>query len=1285
MKKLINKTTAYLLCATALLSCVKEVEPSLDNSDESIVPEGYVLQTFSAVSEQTKTSIVSGNTVWNEEDKILTLCTDGTVTDPFSLVEGAGTTAGKFQGLVPDGKTVSCAIYPHDVYTSASETTVSVSIASEQPGTFAAGNIAVAKVDNENKLSFKNVNSFLVFQLKPESGVTKVKVSSVDGSPLAGIVAVDCSSETPTAGEVSEASPSVSMTTDGEGIYYMSIVSGITHAQGLKMTYYSGEEETGVYYFNRNLKIAVNMMYQLGEVETDGNYYVTVDGAGSRNGMNWANAFSKADMWKRITLSENHTDATNEAKFAALDGATFHLAAGEYDWGAEATISIEEDEEIFFKVIGGYDASTAERDLENNLTVFTGNGEHQIFVLGGNMDVEFDGVNFVSGYVDGNGGALQISSGAWSFTDCKFSENEAAKNGGAISISGGSLSLENCDFADNIALNDNVDRTSGNGYGGAIDSDGAMLSIKGGTFSGNMAWRGGALSIYNCGNDAVIDNVTFSNNGNENTRDAGAIYASYGTKVTNSDFTGNTSKYGGCIYVKDKTTKVYGCLFENNSASGNAGAIGVGEKGQAEIYSSGNRVSTFIGNSASGYGGALNFESRVNSIKNRVNNAVFKGNNAQFGGAVAVYGAANKATNVYFNNCTFGGLEDDDANYASHKTEKAHGGAIFLEDNSYVNLGLCTLACNHADNFGGAICVQGSNGLELYRSSFIGNYAYTGGAVYTEVGKDGGYSDFYVDECSFDGNYITNSYGAVFNVNGVDDFVMYNSSVRGSYTTNNNSDKKQGLAPCWIAIDVVQNTSSISNSSIIGDVRRLKSNGVDFEILTKNTALIAAWGDKHYFTNNIILPESSGVASIGGGGSDKIDLNYNIYNKVIGVDATDNGGNTGGLTSIAIDGLEWSNEDSNSYYWKWNGTINGSTPSLTNQNDVRNRVVDICSEFVTWSGSDFNTDQRNVARSGDWWPGAYQSTVDANIVYLNVTTYNILKSDGDARHSTYMSMDKQEVRQALAQTIADTQSDIIGFGELDQTNLPGGANDLAELCSSINDYTWSLDWPNAISKSGWFNPTYSTSYHYSEGFAYNNQKLEVLESGYVWLSKEEEKWYEDAKSAYENDGKNAHDNVGNPERTCIWIKFRHKNTGKMFWVFVTHLPTESQGGQENMAKVVNKFAQSMAGNEPSILLGDMNAAPAKNADTYNALTEYWTDGNTDKWGTHSGSSASYYYPWEQMTSNSTYIQQRRIDHVMTRECTASSYKITPVTYEAADGNLWCPSDHLPVSAKVTIL
>ena len=168
LKKLIKRTTAYLLCATALLSCVQELEQSKDKSGEDVIPEGYLLQTFSAISEQTKTSVVSGNTVWNEEDKILTLYTDGTASEPFTLIEGAGTTSGKFQGLVHEGKAVSCAIYPHGAYSSASENTVKVTVTSDQPGTFAAGNIAVAKVGEENKLSFKNVNSFLVFQLKAD-------------------------------------------------------------------------------------------------------------------------------------------------------------------------------------------------------------------------------------------------------------------------------------------------------------------------------------------------------------------------------------------------------------------------------------------------------------------------------------------------------------------------------------------------------------------------------------------------------------------------------------------------------------------------------------------------------------------------------------------------------------------------------------------------------------------------------------------------------------------------------------------------------------------------------------------------------------------------------------------------------------------------------------------------------------------------------------------------------------------------------------------------------------
>lgn len=288
----------------------------------------------------------------------------------------------------------------------------------------------------------------------------------------------------------------------------------------------------------------------------------------------------------------------------------------------------------------------------------------------------------------------------------------------------------------------------------------------------------------------------------------------------------------------------------------------------------------------------------------------------------------------------------------------------------------------------------------------------------------------------------------------------------------------------------------------------------------------------------------------------------------------------------------------------------------------------------------------------------------AGQITLTVTTYNVLKPDASARHETNMSMNDQKVRQALASTIATTQSDIIGFGELDATHLRNGKNSLQTICSAIRDYTWSLDWPNSISSNG------GLSHSYAEGFAYNNKKLELLDKGYVWMSKTEDIYYEKPAPAY---GK-----VGSPARTCIWTKFKHKETGKIFWVFVTHLPTNSQGGQENMAKVLNRFTQQKAGNDPAILIGDMNANPS--SETYATLTKSWTDGNTQNWGTMSGSASNYYYPTATYSNNRP---DRRIDHLMTRGCTATNYRRTIITYKVGTED-WCPSDHLPVTATVTI-
>jgi endonuclease/exonuclease/phosphatase family metal-dependent hydrolase len=283
-------------------------------------------------------------------------------------------------------------------------------------------------------------------------------------------------------------------------------------------------------------------------------------------------------------------------------------------------------------------------------------------------------------------------------------------------------------------------------------------------------------------------------------------------------------------------------------------------------------------------------------------------------------------------------------------------------------------------------------------------------------------------------------------------------------------------------------------------------------------------------------------------------------------------------------------------------------------------------------------------------------------VKIIVATCNLLKP---STRRTEMSMDNQKVRSALAGTIAATKADIIGFNEVDETHIGGGKYSLQAICASIKDWQWKLQWPNRMNAAG------ALSYYFADGFAYNSAKLKLEECGYVWLSKEDDTWYTNPVDAYQK--------CGNPERTCIWIRFTHIASGKEFWAFPTHLPHPDHGGALNMAKVVNRFAAEKAGTAPAILFGDMNSAPGYEEETYRALLDYWKDGNINaSWGTMSGSSKSYYYPWESFSGGHP---ERRIDHILTKNSTASDYHRVVVPYTINETQ-WCPSDHLTIAATV---
>ena len=903
------------LILVSSFSCQKELDSAQDV--DTIVPEGMMRLTLKATSENTKTTISGdGHTLWAAEDKISVVANDNSISDPFDLTGGANTASATFTGNIPNGTSAVYAVYPAGRISSVSGTTVKVSIPSSREGDFGSGNIAVSKVSG-GSLTFKNVTAFISFTLPAGTDVTSVVVESVDGSPLAGDLSVDCSGSTPApTTTIENAASSITTTTSsGAGTYYIAIAPGVAHAKGFKMSYKKGEDVTGVYYLNRNITTTVNTNYQMGEVETKGNYYVTVDGAGDKNGMSWTNAMSAAQMWKKLHLSGEDA-AVDGVKFASINGAKFLLAAGTYDWGAASIgntsnpiINIDETDEVSFTIEGGYNASTGTRDIASNETIFTGDddsdgvGDHRVLILEGNMNLRLSGITFTKGKSVGSGdarfgGGVRINSGSYSFVDCSFSDNQAVFGGAIRFVSAGTLTLT---------------RTS---------------------FSGNEATTG----------------------------DAGALSIGAGTvTITDCSFTGNTAPAAGAIDCWKDTEiapniTIIGGEFRNNRATGgNGGAIYIEPHVKFNIYT---ETVYFVDNYASKNGGALCIES---GTENRINEAIFKGNHAENGGAVAVSGGSS----VFFNSCIMGGSGSGEPNYAN-----AFGGAVYHEGSNHINIGYSSLVGNYATyNNGGAIAIRGGNlkeekeALQLFRDSFSGNHAGSGGAVY--AGNDGGpYPDIFIDECSFDGNYITTNWGCLFNFNYINNFCMHNCSVRNSYLTANEDGEKA----CWIDLDHVQGITSISNCSIIGDTKKSTSTVATSSSLVWSCG--GSWTD--YITNSIILQSSSSLKSIHSDGT-TLDVNFTIYSNGDGISTAVN--NTSGKASGNLDGLSWSDDSSSSYYWKWSGTIGGVTPPMPTQSAVNTRVDGICHRFVDWSGTDFNKDQRNVNRTGSWWPGAYQTDI----------------------------------------------------------------------------------------------------------------------------------------------------------------------------------------------------------------------------------------------------------------------------------------------------------------------
>ena len=203
--------------------------------------------------------------------------------------------------------------------------------------------------------------------------------------------------------------------------------------------------------------------------------------------------------------------------------------------------------------------------------------------------------------VGGNAGAMYLFDQDIEFIGCVFESNHCPAHAGALRIDGITGLMEDCVFRNNW--------TSGR-WGGAINwgCQYGPLVLRRCDFIANFAPLGGAVLTEIADSNLVFENCRFINNAAES---GGAVNAEYVSppKFRECLFEGNqaTGEGGAMVLlggVNDIIT-VDQCVFRNNTAGTNGGAILYRPIEFGQYYPPIIVRCTFVGNSAAEQGGAI--------------------------------------------------------------------------------------------------------------------------------------------------------------------------------------------------------------------------------------------------------------------------------------------------------------------------------------------------------------------------------------------------------------------------------------------------------------------------------------------------------------------------------------------------------------------------------------------------------------------------------------------------------------------------------------------------------
>ena len=593
MKKIYTIFAAFSLMAA--YSCTKEiddVQTDGKNHDEALVySQELVEKTFTADAgtrtalDGTGVSWVEGDAVeiyWGPESGDHTTATVSVSGEKISFSAKVGI-QGPYYAVYPASveakfeKTASSEGTEPALNGEGAEPLLNITIPNSQSGLFKDAAIVTSYTtsDELNFGVFKSAVSLIEFEIATPD-VTKVQFAPYSCCNSVGTVTVNTQKEITPAASADDLGFISLEGLNGAGKYYVAVIpEAAIGGVGLRVGGASGWMGVAARKSD-DLKAERNNILRLGAIDdkiSTGDWYITPEGAGRKDGSSWENAGDRAMFFSLMAFDNNKM--TKQA-FSAwrTDGRTIRLGTGEYNnfigtAGARRSIYTDLlDEKPAIMIKGGYDPATGEISATEE-TVFdavrtAGATGFFKFNTGCFRKITIEGITFKNAVCANQGGALYFGCPA-ELTGCKFDNCSSSDAGGALYFANGEHEITDCIFTNNAATSTTNELTGGAVYVGGS----ASVHLQGCDFTANSTnvTGGGALAVYSTALTTVA-NCSFVGNNPGKIGNGGAILQKKAGNilyVVNCSFDGNQCKTNGPDIFSSAGTSVmlYNCTAVN--------------------------------------------------------------------------------------------------------------------------------------------------------------------------------------------------------------------------------------------------------------------------------------------------------------------------------------------------------------------------------------------------------------------------------------------------------------------------------------------------------------------------------------------------------------------------------------------------------------------------------------------------------------------------------------------------------------------------------------------------